>query len=267
MAAVALVLAGLALPDHDGPSRAAARTRVAPEPARFRARETHAHRSRARTAHPPYAPASGRAVVSVLPDAPGRAIPRSYLGLSTEYWALPVFERRMRLMQGCCRCSAWRGTGRWCCGSAGTRPTTRSGIRAAPPADLGVRAHPGLAAADERAGEPLRRSADPRPEPGHRLAGERRRVGAGGVQRPAAHSVSGFEIGNEPDIYSRWYWRAVISAGAVQDAVLPRDLTAASYTHDFASLCPLAGQGRAGRAAGRPGAGQPGGHERLVLRR
>ena len=37
------------------------------------------------------------AVLSVKPWAGAMAVPRSYFGLSTEYWALPIYERRLAL--------------------------------------------------------------------------------------------------------------------------------------------------------------------------
>ncbi|MDQ6606587.1 MAG: glycosyl hydrolase family 79 C-terminal domain-containing protein, partial [Actinomycetota bacterium] len=225
--ALVSVLAGLSWPDHDDPSRAAARTRQSgaamPVP-----------RRRPVSARPPYAPASGRAAVNVFPDATGPDVPRSYLGLSTEYWALPVFERRMKLMQAVLALLRVPGDGPLVLRVGGDsadhsfwnpRPrrmptwafaltpawlqrtsvlVNRSGARLILDLNL-VTDSPGTAAEWARA--------------------------AGSGLPP--HSISGFEIGNEPDLYSRWFWRAVISAGAVRDAVLPRDLTAASYTRDF----------------------------------
>ena len=43
-------------------------------------------------------------------------------------------------------------------------------------------------------------------------------------------SIAGFEVGNEPDIYSRLYWLAEVSHSRV---VPPIGLTASSYAHDF----------------------------------
>jgi len=45
-----------------------------------------------------------------------------------------------------------------------------------------------------------------------------------------AGSIAGFEIGNEPDLYSRRYWTAVVSGSPLY---LPPSLTAADYARDF----------------------------------
>jgi len=59
---------------------------------------------------------------------------------------------------------------------------------------------------------------------------------AAAAQRRLPHgSIVGFEIGNEPDIYSRRYWLATVSRTSVAARVLPSTLSAASYTQDFRS--------------------------------
>ena len=50
------------------------------------------------TARPPSGPAAA-AVVTIAPGAAVTPVPRSYLGLSTEYWALPLYGRRMGLLE------------------------------------------------------------------------------------------------------------------------------------------------------------------------
>ncbi len=225
--AVVSVLFGLSLPDHDGPSRATARIWQGGPP-------THAHIARRKGTRPSYAPAIGQAAVTVLPDAAGPIVPRSYLGLSTEYWALPVFERRMRLMQAVLSMLRVPGDGPL---------VLRVGGDSADHSFWNPRLlrMPTWAFALTPAW--LQRTSVLVNSSGARLildlnlvtdspatAAEWARAAMNGLP---LHSISSFEIGNEPDIYSRWFWRAVISAGAIRDAVLPRDLTAASYTQDF----------------------------------
>jgi hypothetical protein len=170
----------------------------------------------------------------VLPDAAGPAVPRSYLGLSTEYWALPVFERRMALMQAVLSMLRVAGDGPLVLrvgGDSADHSFWNPRPRRMPPWAFAL-TPPWL----QRTAQLVGRS-------GARLildlnlvtdspatAAEWARAAVSGLP---PHSISGFEIGNEPDIYSRWFWRAVISAGAVRDAVLPRDVTARSYTRDF----------------------------------
>src|SRR5437588_713506 len=44
------------------------------------------------------APGLAHALVTLSPGAP-LAIPRSFLGISTEYWGLPEFERQMSVLE------------------------------------------------------------------------------------------------------------------------------------------------------------------------
>lgn len=59
-----------------------------------------------------------------------------------------------------------------------------------------------------------------------------------------AGSIAAFEVGNEPDIYSRSYWQASISRTGLHASFLPRYLSKRIYTQDFASyaraLAPVA---------------------------
>jgi hypothetical protein len=67
------------------------------------------------------------------------------------------------------------------------------------------------------------------------IAGAWARAAVAGLPRG---SIAGFEIGNEPDIYSHEFWRGVIATGRLdgdQPADLPRDLTPGAYVRDFAA--------------------------------
>jgi hypothetical protein len=53
-------------------------------------------------------------------------------------------------------------------------------------------------------------------------------------------SIAGFEIGNEPDIYSRWFWMTRMSRAGHPDLdALPTDLTARAYTREFQTYARL----------------------------
>jgi hypothetical protein len=54
-----------------------------------------------------------------------------------------------------------------------------------------------------------------------------------------SHSIAGFEIGNEPDIYSRSFWVAALSRRGLDASILPPDLTPAGYAHEFRSYARL----------------------------
>ena len=71
-------------------------------------------------------------------------------------------------------------------------------------------------------------------------ADDRDGLGAGGA-RPSfpRGSIVGFEIGNEPDIYSRWFWLTRMARTGSTGGSLPRDLTPADYSRDFATYARL----------------------------
>ena len=86
-----LTLVLVALTDHDAVTRAAIR-------------DAHAG---ARGPH------QGTVVATIAPDATGRPIPRSFLGLSTEYWSLPSYEASHdRVRAGAVACCTPRATAR-----------------------------------------------------------------------------------------------------------------------------------------------------------
>jgi hypothetical protein len=161
-------------------------------------------------------------------------VPPSFLGISTEYWALPLF---------------------------GTQPTlferALSLLRAPAGGALVVRV--GGDSADHAFW-----ALKPRKAPGwmiqlsppwlHQMGGLVERLGvrlivdlnlvtdtplsAARWARAAAESlprgsILGFEVGNEPDLYARRYWSWVIAHPAVGPSVLPKDLSPTSYSRDY----------------------------------
>jgi hypothetical protein len=63
-----------------------------------------------------------------------------------------------------------------------------------------------------------------------RAAAEWARVALHGLPR---HSIADYEVGNEPDIYNRAWWRLLIERDGANPRLLPPDLTAARYVRDF----------------------------------
>ena len=207
-----------------------------------------AHRAESASADSPRSAAAAQAVLTLTSLKGGRAVPRSFFGLSTEYWTLPIYEQHLRPFERVLTTlhvpgdgpmilriggdsadhtwwdphSAWmphwvfRVTPRWL---AATRSLTAQ-MRLRVILDLNlVTGSPINAAAFARAAE----SELPR------------------------RSLAGFEIGNEPDIYDRTFWIGALAWGR-NGAPLPAHLTAASYRHDFAAYAkrlstsvPLAG--------------------------
>jgi hypothetical protein len=196
-------------------------------------------------------PASGRpaaghppgptvpAEVTVSPHAAMTPVPRSYLGLSTEYWALPLWSEYMPLLQRALALVHVTGSG---------------------PLVLRV----GGDSADHSFWDP---DAAPMPRWAFTLRPRwlrqaRQLVNGLGIKliidlnlitdSPAAaaqwaraaesglprHSIIAFEVGNEPDIYSRADWLAITAGSRFAGKPspgrsLPATLTAGHYVDDF----------------------------------
>lgn len=170
------------------------------------------------------------ALVTLAPAAP-LAVPRSFLGISTEYWGLPEFERRMAVFEQTLSLlrpaggaplvlrvggdsadhSFWMPTVRpvpsW---AFGVTPAwiqrTSTLVR-----DLNLRLiiDLNLLTDTPRAAAQFARAAE--------------------TQLPHG-SISGFEVGNEPDIYDRGFWLATVAHSKV---VPPAGVTPRSYAEDF----------------------------------
>ncbi len=233
----ALLAAGqvlLEFPDHDAVPKAAARSKRV---------ETHrptvTHRRPRRTAARPAKP--GVAVATIAPSETARRVPASFLGLSTEYWSLPGYEGHMAVF------------GR-----------VLSLLRV--PGDEPLLLRVGGNSADHTFWEPTVRRM---PRWVFQLTPAWLRAARALVHRvsvrlildlnlvtdsplAAAHwaraaenelpqrSIAGFEIGNEPDIYSRWFWMTRMARTRDADTdILPPDLTARDYTRDFHSYARL----------------------------
>ncbi len=224
LSALALVVAiafGLSpLPSHDGATRAAARAGRGPA----------AHRARGPLpSRPP-----PDATASVVSAGGARTVPESYLGVSTEYWALPLFYRHMRLFERALALIHAQGNGplsvriggdsadhtfwdpmarnmpHWVfkLTPAWLTPTAKLVRR------LGVRLILDL---NLVTGSPIRAAE-------WAQAAER--------EMPRG-SIAAFEIGNEPDIYNRWFWLATVSRRTLGATLLPTGLTADSYAQVF----------------------------------
>jgi hypothetical protein len=170
----------------------------------------------------------------------GRPVPRSFLGLSTEYWSLPGYERHMtvfgrvlsllhasgdgplliRIGGNSADHTFWepdvRSMPRWVFQltpawlQAAARLVARTGVRMILDLNL-ITDRPGVAMNWARAAE---------------------------AELPRG-SIAGFEIGNEPDIYSRWFWLTRIARTGSRAEGLPRALTPADYSRDFEAYARL----------------------------
>jgi hypothetical protein len=56
------------------------------------------------------------------------------------------------------------------------------------------------------------------------------------------HSIVGFEIGNEPDLYSHRFWARTLARSPLRTGALPFDLTPIMYVQDFAAYAQVIGE-------------------------
>ena len=154
----------------------------------------------------PVAPAQ----VSVSADAALRPVPRSFLGLSTEYWALPLWADQMPLLERALSLVQVRGDGPFILrvgGDSADRSIWDPSAAPMPPWAFSL--YPSWL---RQARALVRRLAIRiildlnliTDTPG--AAAQWARAAQAALPR---HSIIAFEVGNEPDIYSRADWRAV----------------------------------------------------------
>lgn len=176
------------------------------------------------------------AVLSVKPWAGAMAVPRSYFGLSTEYWALPIYERRLALFDRVLALLHVQGNGPLVLrigGDSADHAHWDPQSRSLPPWVFKV-----TPAWLSRTAELVRRTGlrvilDLNLITGSPLMGFD--LASAAEQKLPRGSIVGFEIGNEDDIYSRSYWRATIPRTSLDRSVLPARFSPATYISDFRS--------------------------------
>jgi Glycosyl hydrolase family 79 C-terminal beta domain len=183
------------------------------------------------------------ATLTVAPNAGAVPVPGSFLGISTEYWALPLFERNTPVFErvlGMLHVAGdgplilriggdsadhafysreWRRMPSW---AYELTPGYLSRLKALVERDRVklivdlnlVTDSPVTAAAWARAAE---------------------------TSLPKG-SIIGFEIGNEPDLYSRRHWVATVAASPFEARLFPLELTPETYVQDFAAYAHVLGE-------------------------
>jgi predicted small lipoprotein YifL len=190
---------------------------------------TPAKLARARSAVP-----ESHAGVTVSGQAKLTSVPRSYFGLSTEYWALPLFERRMTLLERVLSLLRVRGDGPMVLrigGDSADRSFWDPRLRRMPRWAFTLtpqwldRARVLVRRLGVRLIMDLNLITDS-PAAAARWA----RAAQAGLPRGG---IEAFEIGNEPDIYRRSNWLAETVGGPLDGRVPPTSLTPSGYVGDF----------------------------------
>ncbi len=175
------------------------------------------------------------ASVTVPSLKPVRAVPRSFFGLSTEYWTLPDYEPHVRLLERVLSLLHVRGDGRMVLRIGGDSADHARWDPGAWWMPRWVFPVTPLWLADtrrliDRLG--LRVILDMNLVTGSPLgAAELTRAARAELPR---RSIVGLEIGNEPDIYDRTFWIGSLAWGR-RGGPLPARLTAGAYQRDFQS--------------------------------
>lgn len=177
--------------------------------------------------------AGARAVLTVQSRTAGRAVPRSFFGLSTEYWTLPIYERRLALFERVLSQLRVRGDGPMILRIGGdSADHARWDGRSWSAPHWVFRVTPAWLAATRVLVAQMRLQVilDMNLVTGSPL-------GAASLARAALAklphgSLTGLEIGNEPDIYDRTFWIGALAWGR-RAGPLPAHLTAGQYQSDF----------------------------------
>ncbi len=176
----------------------------------------------------------GQAVVSIETRERVTAIPRSFLGFSTEYWTLPVDEHHTRLYKRVLTLLHVPGDGRFVLrigGDSSDHAVFDPTARRLPPWAFAVT--PSLVSRTGRivAQMQLRVIVDLNTVTSTaRIAADWARAAEAGLP---AGSISGFEIGNEPDLYDHSAWVSQLSNSGFDLSRLPLSITPASYARDY----------------------------------
>jgi hypothetical protein len=178
------------------------------------------------------------AQVTVAPRAAQTPVPPSYLGLSTEYWALPLWAHEMPLLERALSLMRVRGDGPFLVRIGGdSADHSIWDPSAAPLPPWAFTLVPGWL----RQARALVRHAGTRVILDLNLITDTPSAAAQWARAAQAalprHGLAAFEVGNEPDIYSRADWRAIIAGRRLEGRggvpSLPDTLTAADYVRHF----------------------------------
>jgi hypothetical protein len=190
----------------------------------------HAPGQGAGAMHDPAPPSEPQVTVTVGRRASTLTVPRSYLGISTEYWAIPLFARRLTLLERTLRMLHAPGTGPFILRIGGDS-TDHSVF------DMDIVGGPrGIFELDPHwfhVVGALVKSISGRVILDLNLVTDLPRMAGqwadAAIDELPRGSIAGFEIGNEPDLYSHHYWLTVFGQVATIARVLPLQLTPLRY--------------------------------------
>ena len=174
------------------------------------------------------------AVVTIAGNVRPMAVPRSFLGLSTEYWTLPIWAPRLPLLERVIGLLHAPGSGAMVLrigGDSADHSFWEPSSRRLPAWIFEVTPQWTRELRALVNGTGSRLIMDLNLVTGSaRSAAAWAHAAERGLPR---HSIIAFEVGNEPDIYSRWYWTHSVQTPRINTERLPRSLTLTRYIADF----------------------------------
>jgi hypothetical protein len=233
--AIGALLVPLALPDQDGITRAVARDRRH-DPTAAGARTAPGSQEAGLV----IGPAPAQATLTIAPNAATTPAPGSFFGLSTEYTALPTFEKNMPVFERVLTMLHEPGDGPLVLRIGGDSADQSFWNRPVP--NWAFELTPGylsrLAALVVR--DRVKLIVD------LNLVTDTAQVAAAWAHAAETRlphgSIVGFEVGNEPDLYSRRHWVAATARSPLQTGILPSAITPSIYVQDFAAYARAIGE-------------------------
>jgi hypothetical protein len=203
--------------------------------------------------------------ITVARRARPRTVPNAFLGLSTEYWAAETFERRPALFARVLSLIHVTGDGPEVLrvgGDSADHSFFEPDFRTKPPwmyeltprwlrstGALLTRAHARVMLdLNLITGSPA-------------LAA---RWASVAYRRLPRGTLAGFEIGNEPDIYSRMDWRAIVGRDTAWARSLPTRLSATTYDQDYVNYARAVSSVAPGVPLSGPVLANPNTHEEWI---
>jgi len=181
-----------------------------------------------------------QAAVEISSRAHLMNVPRSFFGLSTEYGALPIYERHLSLFEKVLSLLHVRGEGPMILrigGDSADRSFWDPKRVAMPWWAFGLTGSWVRQTSSIVRREHLKLIIDlnlvtATPSSASRWA----QAALAGLPRG---SIIAFEVGNEPDLYAHWYWFASIGRSRLTTAILPRSISSPIYDEDYLSYSRL----------------------------
>jgi hypothetical protein len=241
LVALAVVLVPLAVADIGEYTESAA---PRPHATGSGGRSAHARTSGSRhRSHARRTPSLAQATLTISPRPSTTPVPGSFFGISTEYWALPLFERNSPAFERVLSLLHVAGDGPLILRIGGdSADHSFWSPRARKLPDWAFALTPAylarLRALVEHDRVKLIVDLNLLTDTPFTAA-----AWAHAAQTSLPHgSIAGFEVGNEPDLYERRYWVDMIARSPLVTRPMPLEVTPATYVQDFAAYARVLGE-------------------------